>query len=174
MSNQSRLPFISIIILNFNGKEYVKRCLSSVLKSEYSNFEVIFVDNASTDESLAAVRDAFGNEKRLKIVRNKKNLGFSGGNNVGFEHAVGNYIVFLNNDTIVEPNWLTSLVNAMLDDPSIGLASSMILQYNGENIASAGMLFSDFFCINSLLEKDFPLLLLSLPFLKCLLHVELQ
>jgi GT2 family glycosyltransferase len=136
-------PFVSVIILNFNGKRYLGNCLSSVFKTAYGNFEVILVDNASSDKSIEDAQAQFGSDRRLKIVHNTSNLGFSGGNNVGFTHAKGEYVAFLNNDTIVDPNWLRFLVETMQNDHSIGLAQSMILMINGDKIQTAGWLFSD-------------------------------
>jgi len=103
---QKNTPLVSIIILNFNGENYLERCLFSVLGTKYPNFEVIFVDNASTDSSLKIVEKTFGNDKRLRIFHNTKNLGFSAGNNFGLRQSRGDYIVFLNNDTIADPYWL--------------------------------------------------------------------
>jgi hypothetical protein len=141
---QKNAPFVSVIILNFNGESCLEKCLSSVLRTEYSNFEVIFVDNASTDSSLSLVEEAFGNDQRLRIFRNNENLGFSAGNNVGFGYSKGHYIVFLNNDTIVDPYWLAYLVDAMEKDQTIGLAQSMILTINSNEVQTAGWLFSDY------------------------------
>ena len=101
---------MSVIVLNFNGENYLERCLSSVLGTKYPNFEVIFVDNASTDSSLKIVEKTFGNDNRLRIFKNNKNLGFSSGNNFGLRQSRGEYIVFLNNDTIPDPYWLDTLV----------------------------------------------------------------
>ncbi len=108
------------------------QCLSSVLSTKYPNFEVIFVDNASTDSSLKIVENTFGNDSRLRIFRSNQNLGFSGGNNFGFSHARGEYIAFLNNDTIADPYWLAPLVNSMEKDKTIGLAGSTILSNRWE------------------------------------------
>ena len=137
-------PLVSVIILNYNGRDYLGNCLDSVLKSQYANFEVILVDNASTDRSLIDAQDTYGVDPRLKIVRNSSNLGFSGGNNVGFEYCSGEYIVFLNNDTIVEEDWLANLVDAMQNDSSIGLAQSKIIMMDTEEIQNAGWLFSNY------------------------------
>ncbi|MBE3116508.1 glycosyltransferase family 2 protein [Candidatus Bathyarchaeota archaeon] len=137
-------PLVSVIILNYNGERYLDNCLSSVLKTEYSNFEVILVDNASKDSSIANALENFGSDPRLKLVRNNVNLGFSGGNNVGFTCSKGAFIVFLNNDTIVDSNWLKYLVESLQNDETIGLAQSMILMINGDKIQTAGWLFSDY------------------------------
>ena len=149
-------PFVSIIILNYNGKDYLKKCLDSVLKTEYPNFEVILVDNSSTDRSLSLAEESFGFDKRLRIIRNSSNLGFSGGNNVGFKHAKGNFIAFLNNDTIVDSNWLTSLVDVMEKDETIGLAQSMLLKIDGQEVQTAGSLLSDYLVLQRILFEDRP------------------
>lgn len=147
-------PLVSVVILNYNGKKYLANCIASVLKTSYPNYEVVLVDNASTDQSLTAIKENFRNDSRLKIVENPVNLGFSGGNNVGFTHCSGDYIAFLNNDTTVDSEWLTHLVNALESDPSIGLAQSMILTIDGEKIQTAGWLYSDYLVLMHGLAKD--------------------
>ena len=126
-------PFVSIIILNYNGERYLDNCIASVLKNDYQNFEVLLVDNASTDLSVKNALQAFGGDTRLRLVQSKENLGFSGGNNLGFNHSKGDLIVFLNNDTVVDSQWLSHLVNALETDESIGLAQSTILMIDGQN-----------------------------------------
>jgi GT2 family glycosyltransferase len=137
-------PLVSIIIVNFNGKRFLKDCLSAVLETEYPNFEIIFVDNASTDKSPDFVTSEFASNKCLKIIRNCKNLGFGPANNIGFNEAKGDYIVFLNNDTSVEPEWLETLVDAVENDATIGLASSLFLNKDGQTIQTAGTLKCDY------------------------------
>lgn len=141
---QKNAPLVSVIVLNFNGENYLERCLFSVLGTKYPNFEVIFVDNASTDSSLKIAEKIFGNDKRLRIFQSTQNLGFSGGNNFGFSHARGDYIVFLNNDTIADPSWLAALVSTMEKDKTIGLAGSTILSIDGKKLRGAGGLWSDY------------------------------
>jgi GT2 family glycosyltransferase len=140
---QENTPLVSVIVLNFNGENYLERCLFSVLGTKYPNFEVIFVDNASTDSSLKIV-ETFGNDKRLRVFKSTQNLGFSGGNIFGFSHARGDYIVFLNNDTIADPYWLAALVSTMEKDETIGLAGSTILSIDGKKLRGAGGLWSDY------------------------------
>jgi len=138
------VPLVSVIILNYNGKNYLQNCLKTVLENSYPNFEVILVDNASTDSSLKDAQTVFGGDPRLKTILNSRNLGFSGGNNAGFMHCHGEYVVFLNNDTQVEADWLTQLVAAMQNDPKIGLAQSKIINMHNEETQNAGWLFSNF------------------------------
>ena len=156
MQVKTDLPLVSVVILNYNGESCLLNCLSSVLQTVYSNFEVILADNASTDSSLEMAQQSFGNDSRLKIVKSTKNLGFSGGNNFGYNFAKGEYIVFLNNDTVVEPDWLIELVNAMRNDATIGLAQSMILTIDGDKIQTAGWLFTNYFLRKHQLCKDEP------------------
>lgn len=137
-------PLVSIIIVNYNGERFLNECLSSVFRTKYPKFEVVFVDNASTDRSLDLVNKGFATNKNFNIVRNSKNLGFGPANNVGFRHTRGDYIVFLNNDTSVDPEWLEILVDAMEKDRTIGLAQSLILNMDNRTVQTAGWLISDY------------------------------
>jgi len=131
-------PLVSIVILNYNGREYVKRCLDSVSKLDYPNFEIIFVDNASTDGSLELVRKLFGNDSRLKIVCNNKNLGYAEGSNVGANMAKGKFVIFLNNDIEIDPCSLKELVEVMEGDSKIGAAQGKIITLGTDKIDSTG------------------------------------
>jgi GT2 family glycosyltransferase len=128
----------SIIVVNFNGESCLEQCISSVLKTKYQSFEVILFDNGSTDRSLTTAEAKFGNDKRLKIIRSEKNLGFGSGNNEGFKHTAGKYIIFLNNDTIVDPDWLVTLVDTMEKDSTVGLAQSILFEIDGKKIQRHG------------------------------------
>lgn len=105
------LPKVSIIVLNYNGKKFLARCLSSLREINYPHnlFEVLLLDNSSNDGSLEFVKTNFPWIKRVSL---DKNYGFCGGNNRGLKYANGEYIAFLNNDTQVTPDWLISLVKA--------------------------------------------------------------
>jgi len=149
-------PFVSIVVLNFNGKDYLPNCIESVLKNEYPNFELILVDNASTDGSIQPIRNRYGSDPRIEIIESRENLGYSGGNNLGFEHSRGKYIVFLNNDTRVEADWLLRLVEALENDSTIGIAQSLIYSIDGKTIQSAGWLFSDYLIKKYVLYPDKP------------------
>lgn len=121
-------PYITIIILNYNGMGFLEGCIESVLKSNYSNFEAILVDNASTDGSLGWAESIVSKDSRLRIIKSAKNLLFTGGNNLGIKHARGEYIIILNNDTEVERSWLKEIALVMQDE-SIGAAQPKILVY---------------------------------------------
>lgn len=104
------MPFVSIIVLNWNGKRYVDSFFASVYKQTYpaEKIEVIFVDNASTDDSVAY----FTSKKypRTKLVETGANYGYAGGNNYGFREAKGQYVAVCNNDLELESHWLENLV----------------------------------------------------------------
>ena len=126
-------PLVSVVILNYNGRKFVERCLKSVLNTQYSNFEVIFVDNASTDGSFELVKSLFNLNGRLKIIRNDRNLGFAEGNNVGFTYSKGNHIVFLNIDTEVDRRWLRELIMVMEYNLKIGATQSKLVKMCDHN-----------------------------------------
>lgn len=124
--SDTELPFVSIIVLNYNGKFFLSNCLSSIYQIAYphSNFELIFVDNASTDGSIEYVRENFPSTIILAL---EKNYGFTEGNNRGAKLAHGDFLVFLNNDTEVHRDWLYELVKIMATDPRIGICGSKIM-----------------------------------------------
>ncbi|MEM3578196.1 MAG: glycosyltransferase family 2 protein [Candidatus Bathyarchaeia archaeon] len=124
-------PPVTVIILNYNGASYVKRCLGSVLWNSYPNFEVLFIDNNSTDGSANLAEKLFGSNPRLTIIRNAKNLGFSVGNNIGFERSKAKYVIVLNNDTEVQKNFIETLVRVAESDESIGSVGCKIVQSDG-------------------------------------------
>lgn len=117
-------PLVSIVIVNFNQKQYSLDCLKSLELVTYSNFETIFVDNGSVDGTMEAVEKEYPKTIRIQTGAN---LGFTGGNNVGFEKASGKYILLLNNDTKVTPNFLDALVSSLEKDKNLGIVQSKIL-----------------------------------------------
>lgn len=118
-------PKVSIIIANYNGGQVLLDCIESLKKVEYSDFEVILVDDGSNDKSNEKALINKGNLK-FKIVVNKTNLGFVGANNEGLKLADGKYILLLNNDTVVDKLLLRRLVDRMEADPKIGVVQPKI------------------------------------------------
>lgn len=108
---------VSIIVLNWNGKNFLKNCLDSLQKLSYSKTEIIVVDNGSVDGSQALVKKHY---PKIKLIENKINYGFAQGNNIGYKASKGEYVMFLNNDTIVTPNFLQPLIKDFENDLSIG------------------------------------------------------
>ncbi len=127
-------PLVYIIILTYNGNKWIDGCLNSVLSTNYPNFRVLVIDNASKDGSADYVASKYSH---LTLIRNKKNLGFAEGNNIGMRYAFKNgaeYVVLLNQDTKVDPNWLTELVRIAESDPKIGTLSPMQYDYEGKDL----------------------------------------
>ncbi|QXD15304.1 glycosyltransferase family 2 protein [Rhodocaloribacter litoris] len=120
-------PPVSIIIVSWNALPLLQRCLPSVVATRYEPLEIILADNASTDGSAAWVHRTFPS---VKIVRHPENWAFCRGNNAALPHASGEYVVLLNNDVEVPPDWLAPLVAAMEADPSVGAAQPKLLQYD--------------------------------------------
>ena len=111
----------SIIILTHNNLEYTQQCLESIFaKTRYPQYEIIIVDNDSTDGTRNYLEDTSIAKENIHILLNDENVGFARGNNQGAEASKGEYLVFLNNDTVVTNGWLTRLV-AHLQEPSIGM-----------------------------------------------------
>jgi len=130
---------ISVIIPNWNGKHFLAECIDSLRGQTFRDFETILVDNGSTDGSAEFAEGRYGDF--IRVIRNKKNLGFTGGNNVGIEAARGQYIVLLNNDTWAEPTWLEELVKATHFDRPIGMwASKVYSYYKRDQIEAVGEL----------------------------------
>lgn len=119
----TKFPMCSIIILTHNGKKFLGECLDSLKKQTYSNFEIIVVDNASTDSSTKFIEK---NYPKVRLIKNKFNLGYAGGNNVGIKNAKGKYIVILNNDTIADREWLKELVMTAKSNKKIGIVGGKV------------------------------------------------
>ncbi|MDZ7799151.1 MAG: glycosyltransferase family 2 protein [Patescibacteria group bacterium] len=141
----------AIIIVNWNGKRFLKNCLNSVFNQTYKDFDVYFVDNGSVDGSSNYVKKNF---PKVKIIKLDKNYGFAKGNNEGIKEAFKDkkveYIVCLNNDTIVDKNWLKELVRTAEKSEKIGAVSSKAYFKDGKNIQNAGLIFSKALQINKL------------------------
>jgi GT2 family glycosyltransferase len=139
LNEASLNPLVSIIILNYNGASVVDNCIQSVLDTNYSNFEVIFVDNASVDGSYELAVSKFGKDQRLHFVKNDENKGFAEGNNIGLTYAKGDYVTLLNNDTEVDKDWLRESIKVVVSDEKIGVVQSkLFFWYNREVLESAG------------------------------------
>jgi len=127
-------PKISIVIVNYNGKSLLDTLLKSISKLTYKNYEIIVVDNNSADGSRDFIRTNF---KKVKIIENKSNLGYSGINSV-IRHCKGDYILFLNNDMELEKNSLKELVKTIESDKDCVLAAPRLVNFYDKNIKSGG------------------------------------
>jgi len=119
----TRSALVSIVIVNFNGLEHLKKCIPALEKTEKIRFEIIVVDNGSNDESISYLR---WKHPSVRIVETGANLGFGEGNRRGVDAAKGQWIALLNNDTVVDPLWLYELLRIHLGDPSIGASCSTL------------------------------------------------
>ena len=124
-------PLVSIISVNFKQTKITCDMLASLKVATYKNIEVILVDNGSKEDLYEVVIKHFPN---TRIIISEDNLGFAGGNNLGIKVASGKYIMFLNNDTEVDPGFLEPMVEIMEKDPSVGMASPKIIYYDTDNI----------------------------------------
>ncbi len=132
-------PLVSIIIVNWNGKVLLEDCLSSLLKISYENKEVIFVDNASTDDSLKYAKKMYPG---MKIIQNSKNLGYAQGHEEALQKAKGKLVLLLSTDTIVKENTLSAMVSAIYKEKNIGAVMPKLLMYpNVDLIDSIGSFF---------------------------------
>jgi GT2 family glycosyltransferase len=137
-------PRVSVIILNWNRKDYLKKCLPTVLTQDYGNFSVILVDNASTDGSVDFVRQTF---PAVEIISLDRNYEFAKANNIGIAKAFSDqamFVALLNNDTIAEKSWLSRLVGGIEEDKKIGIVASKLLRMDTPEILDAtGHVFLD-------------------------------
>lgn len=122
-------PLVSIIIVNYNGKLYLEQCLKSLTKIIYKNIEIILVDNNSSDNSLEFVKINYPN---IIILKLDKNYGFAIPNNMATKIAKGDYLLFLNNDTKVTPNFINELLSVSEADQRIAILQSLLLTPTGE------------------------------------------
>ncbi len=148
------LPQVGIVLLNYNGAEDTISCLKSLSKITYPNHEIVIVDNASTDFSIKIIEEYLSLEKinstkcchkecstkripQITIIKSSTNRGYGAGNNIGIEHILGNnaeYILVLNNDTVVDKGFLEPLVETCVLDNKVGIASGKIYLYDKPNI----------------------------------------
>jgi GT2 family glycosyltransferase len=120
------MPRTAIIVLNWNGLSDTLDCLASLQRLDYPDYEIVVVDNGSTDGSAETIRKRF---PYLTLIENDENLGFTGGNNTGLRYALqhsADYALLLNNDTEVAPDFLRHLIEAMEADSEVGIAGPTI------------------------------------------------
>ncbi len=128
-------PLVSIISVNYKQTEVTLDFLRSLSQITYKNIEILLVDNGSGQDMADKVLKYF---PAVRVIVSKENLGFAGGNNLAIEKAKGKYLMFLNNDTEVESDFLEPLVQTMEEDPNLGLISPKIIYYDTKLIQYAG------------------------------------
>lgn len=138
-------PLFYVVILNTNRREDTLACLASLSKNRYQNIKIIVLDNASTDGSVMAIRTAFPD---IQIINLTQNLGYAGNNNRGIEEAIqrgADWVLVLNEDTIVDPDCLAELIRVGESDPKIGIVGPMVYHDNEPDvIQSAGGMLGEY------------------------------
>lgn len=144
-SLQHGQPLVSIIIPAYNQWDYTYACLASILKNSGEiAYEIIVLDDCSTDDTMNIEQFV----RNIKVVRNERNMGFLFSCNKAAKIASGKYIVLLNNDTLVQPEWLMWLIKTLEEKPDVGLVGSKLLFSNGKLQEAGGIVFRDGTCLN--------------------------
>jgi GT2 family glycosyltransferase len=128
---------LAVIVLNWNGEKYIEECLSSFSTQSYTDYDLFFVDNGSTDKSLAMAKK----HESIKIIETGENLGFAGGNNVAIKQALKygyKYIALINPDTVLTKDTLAGLVNTISTNKNVGAVQSKILLHKTRRINTFG------------------------------------
>jgi len=139
-------PLVSIVIVTWNGRQYLEACLNAVAAQVGVRSETILVDNASSDDTVAYVRERF---PQVRVVSLPENRGFAGGNNAGVREARGQFVALLNNDTVPEPTWLQTLLSGIDEAAGFALVTSRVVYMHdprlidsaGDSMLSAGGAF---------------------------------
>jgi len=137
---------VSVIILNYNAGKLLLDCIESIKKSDYSNLEIIVVDNISSDNSQTICKEKFPD---IKLIQNEKNFGYCEGNNIGIASAKGEFVIILNPDTIVDKNWIKELIlgyekigDGLFQPKIMSLHEDGIIQSTGNMIQIFGFGFA--------------------------------
>lgn len=148
------MNLISLVIINYNNKSYLKRCINSILNQTYKSIEIIFIDNQSKDGSFEYVKGEYDN-KGIIIIKNEVNNGYAGAANQGIKLSKGEYVMILNPDIIMEIDFIEKMFNFIESDEAIGALSGKLLKYDFKNdkklnyIDSAGIImFKSTRCID--------------------------
>ena len=130
-------PKVAIVIVNWNGWEDTIECLESIYKIDYPDYNIIIVDNHSNDDSIKRIKEYFEG-KAFTVIENEENYGFAEGNNIGIRYALKylnpNYILLLNNDTVVSEDFLKELVNEGEKDTHVGILGPKIYYYDKPDV----------------------------------------
>lgn len=126
MNKENKIPLVSVIVTNYNGKKYLKSCFNSLLKQTYSPLELILADDGSNDDSIAFIKK---NYPQVKLAINSKNSGLSISSNNGAKKARGKYFLFYNNDTIAFPSFIEEMVKIAETNCQIGVVCPAQMPY---------------------------------------------
>jgi len=126
---------VTLLVLNFNGEAHLKKCLDSLLTTNYSRFNVVVIDNGSMDESAEFLKS---NYSSVKVIKHNRNYGYALGYNLVINTIKDEYIVLLNNDVLVKPNWLKELMAYIKNDDVAAVTPKMTFLHNKTQINAAG------------------------------------
>jgi GT2 family glycosyltransferase len=136
--NANRLPRVAVVTLNWNGSDCLQECIDSILASDYQDFNLVVVDNGSTDGSQALLNDLYGTHRQITIIAHEENRGYSRGMNTGLVYAFNelgaDYCLVMNNDTRLEKNAITALVNVGIQDSRIAFVTGKVYYYFSPDI----------------------------------------
>lgn len=134
---------VSVIIVSYNNQDWVEQCLDSLVNQEYSQIEVIWVDNNSKDATIEKVQQKKYEKLAIKLILTKDNLGFAGGNNAGLQHATGDIIFLLNSDARIEPDAISNAVKVFETHSDVGIVQNLTLKMKDlSKVDSAGSQFT--------------------------------
>jgi len=134
-----RNVFVTIVIANFNGENFLEDCLDSVFASTFTNYELIIVDDGSTDSSLKIIDKYKLKDKRIDLIKNDKNLGAAASRNKAIKVAHGEIVVFLDNDTVTDKHWIEFILDTFHESKNVGAVQALILDFkNRDSIQMAG------------------------------------
>lgn len=131
MNLSYKKPLVTIVSVNYNQPEVTCEMLASLREITYPNIEILIVDNGSPSKAPDIIKEKY---PEVELILSEKNLGFAGGNNIALKQAKGEYVLLLNNDTEVKPDFLDSMVALMESDEKIGIVSSKILYFYEDNV----------------------------------------
>lgn len=123
---------VSVIIINWNNKSYIEKCINSIIQQTFKNIELIFIDNNSKDNSYEYFCEKYPKQNFIKI-KNDNNLGYSGAANQGIDIANGEYVMIINPDIVMEPDFVDKLYAYTISDDSIAAVSGKLLKYDFTN-----------------------------------------
>jgi GT2 family glycosyltransferase len=135
---------LSVVTISYNGKKFLERCIGSVLSGKSRGFEMIFVDNGSSDGSLELVKEKFGKDRRLRMVRLEKNVGPAEARNLGVTKSRGEYILILDNDTKIKIGWYPKTLKFIKENRGFGMAQPKLLTMGTNRFNYAGDYISRF------------------------------
>jgi GT2 family glycosyltransferase len=131
-------PLVSVVVVNYNGRQFLEDCFRSLTHQTHNNFEIILVDNGSKDDSISFMKEHY---PEVRIVQLSSNTGFAGGTNAGIKEAKGEFILTLNNDTCTFSDFIEKISQPMIGEPAVGMCASKMISPD-KKINSTGICIS--------------------------------